>query len=59
MDEETKEDSLMKKTGIDGESLRKIKLVQVVNYETTSPSTGWLYSFGREPKSRKKGVKRS
>lgn len=40
MDEETKEDSLMKKTGIDGESLRKIKLVQVVNYETTSPSTG-------------------
>lgn len=40
MDEESKEDRLMKKTGIDGKSLRKIQLVQVVKCETTPPSTG-------------------
>lgn len=40
MDEETKEGSLMQKPGIDRKSLRKIKLVQVVNCDTASPSTG-------------------
>lgn len=58
MDEESKEDRLMKKTGIDGKSLRKIQLVQVVKCETTPPSTGWLHSFRREEKSKTNEIKR-
>lgn len=40
MDEETKEDSLMKQPGIDGKSQREIQLVQVVICDTAPPSTG-------------------